>query len=393
MPGSRTSSASLTRTMGAKARKHHPKLIMSGSRKKRHKLSETRSYKAGQLEKANATLGVLACDDKACRKLLMALNLTIRVSKATQHPPDRIVPIQRDDHSDRLPKLPSSPRHHLIPTTAHHTRNLEPVVRAHPMHLAGNAAPPDPARTARLNLERALLPSPPDKFLYDIHLQHVHEMRANDSQCSHIYMIGCSLELLYQSFLPAPYVGTIHQTFLPEPNGLPCPAYMRLYRPLQKALRLHIRVVCRTLGHFGGSPHADHYLMGFMRAQEMLDLRRRAGLLREQQVRLVEAVLASHRDDVKRAVRKWEGEERVEKVKFALFTAGSLLYGVCSERFRSERLEGLLIGYLAEEGVNMDVVRGVDAATIPKFDLKAGGLDEGTEEETDEETEETTEEF
>ncbi|RPA83542.1 hypothetical protein BJ508DRAFT_324568 [Ascobolus immersus RN42] len=101
-------------------------------------------------------------------------------------------------------------------------------------------------------------------------------------------------------------------------------------------------------------------------ASESVLLRRHeAGLLRDGQVQLVEIVLRGVMVQLGAMIEVECAEEelRLRRMMGVCTKARELLLGLLVHRnFRSERLEGLLLGYLREEGVNWRVVRGVEAA-------------------------------
>ncbi|RPA81408.1 SET domain-containing protein [Ascobolus immersus RN42] len=107
--------------------------------------------------------------------------------------------------------------------------------------------------------------------------------------------------------------------------------------------------------------------------ERMYDLFRRryfAELLRDGQVQLACAVLRATTAQIDAlAPSEWTTKDEY----WVYFMTGQLFKQfLCSEKFRSERLENLLLKYLAEEGVNMDVVRGVTELTKRKWISRDG---------------------
>ncbi|RPA76854.1 hypothetical protein BJ508DRAFT_364828 [Ascobolus immersus RN42] len=95
-----------------------------------------------------------------------------------------------------------------------------------------------------------------------------------------------------------------------------------------------------------------------------------SGLLRTGQVRIIEAVLRGTINDLT-IIMKRNGTK--EEIIEALEESESFLDNfVNSGNFRSERLEVFILRYLAEEGVNVDVVRGIreETAEIRKLVTK-----------------------
>ncbi|RPA76665.1 hypothetical protein BJ508DRAFT_181887 [Ascobolus immersus RN42] len=98
----------------------------------------------------------------------------------------------------------------------------------------------------------------------------------------------------------------------------------------------------------------------------ILKARQEAGLLRTNQVRLVECILRATMD----VIKKWQAqvEERNEDTDVSEIT--STLFGLCEilnfftdEQFRSERLEVLLVRYLSEvDDINIEVINGLEKA-------------------------------
>lgn len=105
--------------------------------------------------------------------------------------------------------------------------------------------------------------------------------------------------------------------------------------------------------------------------------RYQAGMLREEQIKLLRVVLdgllselrwlLDQWEDSKDKLKDWKSERGLElwleilkEIKRACLRSQSLLKNfLARKRFRSERLEVLLLKYLEEEGVNREVVRGV----------------------------------
>lgn len=98
----------------------------------------------------------------------------------------------------------------------------------------------------------------------------------------------------------------------------------------------------------------------------------KAGLLRMGQVRLIETVLRGCLESINLMI-KVENRGELSDTEFEVVrlreiarvchrTKETIVRFFGSERFRSERLELLIGRYLEEEGVNWEVVRGVDVA-------------------------------
>ncbi|RPA76031.1 hypothetical protein BJ508DRAFT_417757 [Ascobolus immersus RN42] len=92
------------------------------------------------------------------------------------------------------------------------------------------------------------------------------------------------------------------------------------------------------------------------KAQTILMPRHKSGLLRDAQIKLIQAAYHVAIDQWKLRIRSSERRNRADT--FASRLLECLLF-----EMRSERMECLLLKYLTEEGVRMDVVDGVDDAT------------------------------
>ncbi|RPA76858.1 hypothetical protein BJ508DRAFT_417433 [Ascobolus immersus RN42] len=94
---------------------------------------------------------------------------------------------------------------------------------------------------------------------------------------------------------------------------------------------------------------------------ELFADRHKAGLLRDTQIQLLGAVYRGTMEEVHRIIER-NGE--MKEINDALDRSYPLVKRlIASGRFRSERLELLILKYLKEEGVCMDVVRGVNKAS------------------------------
>ncbi|RPA87090.1 hypothetical protein BJ508DRAFT_357543 [Ascobolus immersus RN42] len=93
-----------------------------------------------------------------------------------------------------------------------------------------------------------------------------------------------------------------------------------------------------------------------------LRLRYKHGLLRNNQLELIKVVLENLLAGIEDLSEILEGQELKDGQIVLIRRAAWLLHHfILSERFRSERLELLLLKYIKEEGVNMEVVRGLQA--------------------------------
>ncbi|RPA81410.1 hypothetical protein BJ508DRAFT_414834 [Ascobolus immersus RN42] len=217
-------------------------------------------------------------------------------------------------------------------------------------------------RTQQVTLSR--LPSPPDEFLWSIYLSYPKEHRDLETALDR-----CLLEL----YKPPP-------SFTSEKNIF---YYEMVYEPFQKSLRFFTENVARHLGGhvIGNKTITDvqekawksyaqcFYAYGFLFLKNRLD----AGLLRKGQVRLI---LAAHKSTVDFfAEILATSENKSQDIVTACYMLRSLLGNLlCSEKFRSERLELLLLKYLAEEEVNMDVAKAVVRQTERKSEGREPSL-------------------
>ncbi|RPA86420.1 hypothetical protein BJ508DRAFT_358045 [Ascobolus immersus RN42] len=105
------------------------------------------------------------------------------------------------------------------------------------------------------------------------------------------------------------------------------------------------------------------YAFGQSYTPPMLGLLERwdKGMVRPAYVQILEAVLDAYMDELRGMVRRREPYERIEWV--GLNVANQLRFFFISERFRSDRMEKALLGYLQDDGVDMEVARGVWKAT------------------------------
>ncbi|RPA75418.1 hypothetical protein BJ508DRAFT_21431 [Ascobolus immersus RN42] len=105
-------------------------------------------------------------------------------------------------------------------------------------------------------------------------------------------------------------------------------------------------------------------------------LRYRNGLLREGQVRLLQAAYMSSMTEYEQLWRRLRTHSRPNKEQMVEIWLRSLTLSCRLLYFgylRSERVEALIGRYMDEDGVNMDVVRGVTSATIQSTLLVAKG--------------------
>src|SRR5690606_897101 len=110
-------------------------------------------------------------------------------------------------------------------------------------------------------------------------------------------------------------------------------------------------------------------------AHELLRKRSKARLLRDGQVRLVNAVFQGTMEQVAALLSEEKG---LPWVILPCVMSEQLINKLfCSQAFRSERLEVLIMRYLDEEGVNMEVVSAVTTKTaMAMYDsLKVAGDD------------------
>ncbi|RPA81879.1 hypothetical protein BJ508DRAFT_414590 [Ascobolus immersus RN42] len=103
--------------------------------------------------------------------------------------------------------------------------------------------------------------------------------------------------------------------------------------------------------------------------------RHERGLLRKEQAILVGRVLASITAEIRSILReappsifaRMDDEARgvfIGEIQSASERGGRVITDfLCNERFRAERLEVLILRYLDQDGVNLDVAREVDEAT------------------------------
>src|SRR5690606_14235519 len=87
--------------------------------------------------------------------------------------------------------------------------------------------------------------------------------------------------------------------------------------------------------------------------------RNQCGLLRKGQVVLLEAWVQSWMDEFQHEL----SSELVREEDLPIINQNFLAATTFFSRIRSERLENLILRYPAEEGVNMEVANGVNAAT------------------------------
>ncbi|RPA78711.1 hypothetical protein BJ508DRAFT_153862 [Ascobolus immersus RN42] len=128
------------------------------------------------------------------------------------------------------------------------------------------------------------------------------------------------------------------------------------------------------LDEFGAVSYSSR-LVHSMRESEANIIRRwQCGLLRAEQFELLRIMVSKMLEEVgtlliMEDVNYVKEEQRYTEMYRVLHRAWlSVFKFFGDERFRSERLEKLLIKYLAEEDVNWDVVRGAGAATRSKED-------------------------
>ncbi|RPA81405.1 hypothetical protein BJ508DRAFT_114469 [Ascobolus immersus RN42] len=142
--------------------------------------------------------------------------------------------------------------------------------------------------------------------------------------------------------------------------------YLPLYEPLQRYLSLVLRFYdARIEGE--DEPETVHsQLTRLDRMCSCFENRRRAGLLRVGQVQLVIVLLQNSAVELECLF-----ETRPTEVALAMHIDALIMARLlCSEKFRSERLELLLWKHLNEEGVDMNVVRFITAkarASLHRF--------------------------
>ncbi|RPA81412.1 hypothetical protein BJ508DRAFT_414837 [Ascobolus immersus RN42] len=142
--------------------------------------------------------------------------------------------------------------------------------------------------------------------------------------------------------------------------------HLMVYEPFQRSLRFFMERVEAHIIEQKVDQHRyyDTYLAVYRRLRE----RSRAGLLRKGQVLLVLAAVESGLDSLADILAHSENDNRGRDLLIAVESHISLLFSfVSSSKFRSERLEILLLKYLAEEDVNMDVARAVATATASVY--------------------------
>ncbi|RPA79322.1 hypothetical protein BJ508DRAFT_141911 [Ascobolus immersus RN42] len=90
--------------------------------------------------------------------------------------------------------------------------------------------------------------------------------------------------------------------------------------------------------------------------------RHEAGLMRDSQLAIVRIALRSHEDTLKALIEKDApgGRALVEVLSEILRHRNLVLRFIGSQEFRSERLETLLMRYLGEDGVDMELVKTLD---------------------------------
>ncbi|RPA78703.1 hypothetical protein BJ508DRAFT_153828 [Ascobolus immersus RN42] len=97
-----------------------------------------------------------------------------------------------------------------------------------------------------------------------------------------------------------------------------------------------------------------------------------AGLMREDQIILLKEVIRRLLAQIRGLLELEPSNERlryieIDRLSYRAYASIITFFG--SGDFRSGRLESLIVGYLAEEGVNTMVVRGVEAATRERESL------------------------
>ncbi|RPA81407.1 hypothetical protein BJ508DRAFT_414831 [Ascobolus immersus RN42] len=225
-----------------------------------------------------------------------------------------------------------------------------------------------------VNLWLPFLPAPPEEKLWELHARH--RLKRDKNAYSH-------MDLIYDQLL---------EIFRPLQTDYDADFRKLLYEPAQQFI---FPVVARE-AFKQRCTHPNKWTestKGFTSEDFPLDLvymvfeeRHKAGLLRDGQVRLVCAVLQSARDQLDAIVSKdFIGLDIRLIYRMA---ENALTEFFCSASFRSERLENLILKYLAEEDVNMEVVRGVTLRTASLWRhysnleiLYASALDLGSKDE------------
>lgn len=111
-----------------------------------------------------------------------------------------------------------------------------------------------------------------------------------------------------------------------------------------------------------GDPNTDQFRGGVIIAE-----RYRLGLMRPHQIQLLERTYCHMMATISSTLISYSMEDEVdEKVRLfeitrAMFSASKFVRFFGASRFRSERLEVLLMRYIEEDGVDVEVARGVDA--------------------------------